>query len=40
MDVESRIIRFSTQQTQLMNKIFLESIGEVILSTEEGYATL
>lgn len=40
VDMESRIARFSTQQTQLVNEVFLEGIGKVVLCTEEDYAAL
>lgn len=40
MDVKSRIFWLSTQQTQLVNELFLEGIREIVLRAEEDHATL
>lgn len=40
MDVHGRISRFASQLTELLAELLLEIVGELILSTEEDYATL
>ena len=40
VNMESRVFRLSTKQTQLVDELFLEGVGEIVLRTEEDYATL